>query len=308
MGKTDDIQNGSYLYFHDPVANEVIDSAIVENGSFKFDTDLVNIPTWVILTTKDRSNFFAIWLEDQPMTFDDRNVFFKEAKVSGSATQNLKKKIKNAVNTLKRSELDEMFQKVVRNHPDNYYSAFVLMNHSSTWSRDTSLKLYENFSPKVKASQFGEMVSKYLEENISPQLGDHFVNFSMANPRGNLKKLSDLKGKVILLEFWASWCKPCREENPNLVRTYEKYNPLGFEIFAVSLDENENFWKEAIIEDGLNWHHVSDLKGRENKAVKLYGVKGIPDNLLIDREGIIVGRNLRGDELDQVLSELLFTP
>ena len=131
------------------------------------------------------------------------------------------------------------------------------------------------------------------------------IDFFRENSIDSLKKLSELKGKVILLEFWASWCGPCRQENPNLVKTYKNFKPKGFEIFAVSLDENKESWLRAIEKDNLNWEHVSDLKGDRNEASLIYGVNGIPDNFLIAENGEIIGRNLRGDKLNRILKEIL---
>jgi thiol-disulfide isomerase/thioredoxin len=127
----------------------------------------------------------------------------------------------------------------------------------------------------------------------------------MAAQNGDSLKLSEIKGKTILLEFWSSWCSPCRKENPNLVKTYKKFKPKGFEIFAVSLDEDKNSWLKAIEKDRLNWKHVSDLKGDGNEASLIYGINGIPDNFLIAENGEIIGRDLRGEELDKKLTEVL---
>jgi len=127
----------------------------------------------------------------------------------------------------------------------------------------------------------------------------------MEDENGKLKKLSDIKGKTVLLEFWASWCGPCRRENPNLVKTYENFSSKGFEIFAVSLDVDKDSWQKAIAKDGLNWKHVNDLKGQSNEASLIYGVSGIPDNFLISANGEIIGRNLRGESLNQKLKEIL---
>ena len=127
----------------------------------------------------------------------------------------------------------------------------------------------------------------------------------MENTIGEMKKLSDFNDKIILLEFWASNCGPCRQENPNLVKTYESYQPKGFEIFAVSQDTKKTNWLKAIEEDGLPWLQVSDLKGRDNSASLIYGINAIPDNFLIDKNGIIIGRNLRGEKLNEKLASLL---
>jgi thiol-disulfide isomerase/thioredoxin len=128
---------------------------------------------------------------------------------------------------------------------------------------------------------------------------------AMNTPEGKLLKLSDLKGKVVLIDFWASWCGPCRKENPNVVRLYKKYEKQGFTVLSVSLDEDPNAWKAAIQKDGLIWkNHVSDLKGWKSNMPVLYGFEGIPFTVLVNREGNIIGKELRGEGLERKLSEV----
>ena len=127
----------------------------------------------------------------------------------------------------------------------------------------------------------------------------------MQDANGGLRRLSDFEGKLVLLEFWGSGCLPCRKENPTLVKTYKKYQPKGFEIFAVSQDTKRESWLKAIKDDQLPWIQVSDLKGHNNTASLIYGISYIPDNFLIDQNGIIIERNLRGDKLKEKLNELL---
>jgi len=129
---------------------------------------------------------------------------------------------------------------------------------------------------------------------------------ALKNPAGTELRLSNLKGKVVLIDFWASWCAPCRKENPNVVRLYKKYRGEGFEIFSVSLDQDQNAWKAAIDKDGLFWpNHVSDLMGWQTPLVQAYGIQGIPHTVLLNREGNIVGVGLRGAQLEQKLIEQL---
>lgn len=136
--------------------------------------------------------------------------------------------------------------------------------------------------------------------------GNAAPDIVMRSPSGELLKLSDLRGKVVLIDFWASWCGPCRRENPTVVRAYEKYKAKGFEVFSVSLDSDKTRWMNAIAQDGLVWpNHVSDLGGWRNAAAGAYGVTSIPATFLLDRDGKVVGTNLRGPALEARLAELL---
>lgn len=129
-------------------------------------------------------------------------------------------------------------------------------------------------------------------------------DIALPDPSGQTKKLSALRGKIVLLDFWAGWCAPCRRENPNLVKVYQKYHDKGFEIYQVSLDKSKPSWQEAIKQDRLNWIQVSDLKFWGSPVVQLYGIESIPSNFLLDRNGKIIAQNLRGAELDEKLDQL----
>lgn len=138
----------------------------------------------------------------------------------------------------------------------------------------------------------------FNEEKIAPDI-------AMENPQGEIMKLSDLRGKYVLIDFWASWCGPCRKENPNVVRLYNEYKDENFEMFSVSLDKNKQKWKRAIKADGLTWdYHVSDLKGWESEVVSKYQFRGIPHTVMVDPEGKIIATKLRGPSLEQKLKEL----
>lgn len=139
-----------------------------------------------------------------------------------------------------------------------------------------------------------------------PGVGEIAPDIVMKDREGNIRKLSDLRGKIVLLDFWASWCGPCRHENPNVVKAYMKYEPKGFTVFSVSLDNNRDKWLAAITKDNLIWqNHVSDLKGWQSEGSALYRVTGIPATFLIDKNGTIVAKNLRGQALEDKLAELI---
>lgn len=151
-----------------------------------------------------------------------------------------------------------------------------------------------------------------LSQNIGTSVGQIAPEISMTSPDGKTMKLSDLRGKVVLIDFWASWCAPCRRENPTVVSAYNQFknkkftNGQGFEIYGVSLDKNQEAWKNAIATDKLNWaNHVSDLKGWYSAAGRLYGINSIPANFLIDKDGKILAKNLRGEQLIAMLNSLV---
>ncbi|MBK7869827.1 MAG: TlpA family protein disulfide reductase [Saprospiraceae bacterium] len=147
-------------------------------------------------------------------------------------------------------------------------------------------------------------LQKHLDAVKSFAVGGVAPDFAQKTPEGEDLKLSDLRGKVVLVDFWASWCGPCRRENPNVVRVYNQYKEKGFEILGVSLDQDKNRWLQAIEKDGLTWRHVSDLKGWQNEVAQLYSVSAIPHTILLDAEGKIIARNLRGPALENKLAEL----
>lgn len=142
-----------------------------------------------------------------------------------------------------------------------------------------------------------KMSSSFVEGGVAP-------DFTMNTPEGTPLKLSELRGKVVLIDFWASWCGPCRRENPHVVETYHHYHDKGFDVLGVSLDKDKERWLQAIEKDGLVWHHVSDLQGWQNAAAKQYGVSSIPHTVLVDAEGKIIARNLRGPALTAKLQEI----
>lgn len=137
------------------------------------------------------------------------------------------------------------------------------------------------------------------------QAGQSVPEISLPTPSGETMNLSDLKGKIVLIDFWASWCRPCRAENPNVVRMYNKYKNKGFEIFGVSLDRTKDAWVQAIEQDKLTWHHVSDLQFWGSEAAQAYGVNAIPYTVLLDKQGKVIAENLRGPSLESKLEELL---
>jgi len=163
--------------------------------------------------------------------------------------------------------------------------------------------LYLNKS--LRGSKFMNLASKKINDIKGTQIGSEATDFSQNTPDGKQIKLSDFRGKYVLVDFWASWCRPCRLENPNVVAAYNNFKEKGFTVLSVSLDSNREQWIAAIQTDQLAWDNISDLKGGANAAALLYGIQSIPQNLLIDKTGKIIAKNLRGPALEEKLKEFI---
>ena len=194
---------------------------------------------------------------------------------------------------------------LIKANPDSYVSTFVIVSGMGQMEYEQLKERYNLLGEKAKASAQGKAIAAQIAKLESTAIGQIAPNFTITTPEGESISLYDIKGKVKLNDFWASWCGPCRGENPHVVEIYKEYHPKGLEIFGVSLDNNKEAWVKAIADDGLVWKHGSDLKGWQSAPAQLYSVSGIPHTVLLDENNKIIAKNLRGDELKQKIAELL---
>jgi peroxiredoxin len=172
---------------------------------------------------------------------------------------------------------------------------------------EAAVKEFKKFSPRIRETDMAKGLQEQIDGVLKTKIGLSAMDFTQKNTKGKPVRLSDFKGKYVLLDFWASWCGPCRKETPALVKAYNKYQEKGFTILSVSLDKSteKTAWLQAIEKDGMVWNNVSDLNFWRNEAAVLYGIKSVPANFLIDPSGKIVAKDLRGEEVEAKLAELL---
>lgn len=197
-------------------------------------------------------------------------------------------------------------KKYLQEHGASYAAMFTMYNLYDYNPDGKSLEeVYALLSPELQATSMGRKLKVKLDGAVRTEIGSPAPDFTLNDIQGKPVTLSSFKGKYVLLDFWASWCVPCRFENKNLVKVYADYKDKGFEILSLSVDSDRDAWLKAIGEDKLVWKHVIDQKARESDVYKLYTVGGIPMNFLMDKEGKIVGKGLRGKDLEVLLQQII---
>ncbi len=203
-------------------------------------------------------------------------------------------------------EKEAMDSAYLAENPASFASVLILRGTFYMLETDELEKVLTSLDPSVQQMEEYTYMFGIMEKQKSVAIGKHFADFGLETPEGKMLRVSDVhNGNVLLIDFWASWCGPCRSANPELVEIYTQYHERGFDILGVSLDSDTASWLKAISDDQLTWNHISDVKGWECEGSRLYGVPAIPHAVLIDRQGIISAKNLLGDELRIAIESLL---
>lgn len=314
-----------------------IDSAVSEKGSFKM-KGVIDYPDLVQLIAMDKGGRINFYLENAEITLTGNIDSLEASKISGSKTQDEYQSLIDANKGLneqamkinseyqiarqtndatKIAQLEKdiaaleeqmitMQKDFVKNNPSSYVAPAVLRSISyymeGSEIADVISAMDTNMAKLPVVKELNAMAAAMKAVSIGQKAPD----FTMNDVDGNPVSLSSKIGsKLLLVDFWAGWCNPCRIENPNLVKIYNQFNKKGFDIFGVSLDQEKDSWVKAIADDKLTWTHVSDLQYWNNAAAKLYSVRAIPANFLLDESGTIIARNLRGDALLNKVNEVL---
>jgi peroxiredoxin len=271
-----------------------------ENVKIKIDTKAE--PAYVVEGCKG-SSLFSEYLNDRKKLQEKYIAPLEKAfgQASDEERERIYEDFTKALKTVEK-ELNEMALKKFGN---SIALVFLVMN----WEDETDMAYMEEINKRLQAKFAKNKIAVYSQNRLASlkqlAIGAVAPEISLPDANGKTINLSSLKGKYVLLDFWAAWCSPCRQENPNVVATYNKFKNKGFEIYGVSLDENKEKWLGAIEKDNLTWINVSDLGGWQSSAAKLYNVKAIPKNFLLDKQGKIIAKNLRGKDLEIKLKELM---
>ena len=198
-------------------------------------------------------------------------------------------------------------KEIATSNPNSIVAALALSDLMSSKKLPNSeiKSIYNSFSDEVKDHTLGKLIGENIAKLSKTDIGAEVEMFEAPTPEGDVLSLKDAMGKLTLIDFWASWCKPCRIENPNVVSVYNDYKDKGFSIISVSLDKTKSSWEKAIKEDNMDWHHISNLKYWNEPIAKEWGVRSIPATFLVDENGVIVAKNLRGNALREKVDELL---
>jgi len=277
---------------------------VLDAGKYSFTGDASNIYNYSFDGSDETKAFtaFVVKAGQNQMALNQMSNQYNQARYTGNQQEMMN------VQQQYQTKYYES-QDFLRNYIDSTKYPLLSVFGASLLNVEENADYLLSFIPRAEAKLPGSTYVSELKQKVDTAtklaMGRVAPDFELKSPKGEAIKLSSLKGKVVLLDFWASWCRPCRMENPNVVRLYDKYNSKGFEVFSVSLDKDMQKWVDAIKQDNLKWkNHGSNLMFWQEPVAKLYEVSSIPQTYLLDKEGKIIGKNLRGEALEQKLKEL----
>lgn len=342
-GKLTNVKVPTKIYLVNAEDQELMDSAIVKNGLFSFKGKIVNAKGAFLIANKSKLEQNAdsrfLFLEQGTIQVTSQEESLKAVSVSGSATnddvvlfdklvkdakrpiqsqidkkqketspdQQKSEAFKNDLLLLENQKMDAVkkaFREFIKTHPNSLVGLNGLTELADVDEFETVNALYEGLTPAVQNSPIGKRFGKKLSVLKKVSIGALIPDLALEDTSGVFTNLSSFKGHYVLIDVWASWCGPCRQENPNQLRAYNKYKGQNFKVVGMSLDTDKGKWRDAIQKDGLTWTQLIDTEAWQGPVVTTFGLNSIPQNYLIDPNGVIIGKNLIGLDLHTKLAEL----
>ncbi len=339
-GKIEGLTTGKIYLFYTDTDTKKIDSVVTNDGNFRFSGNIEEPLLYVLKTDVPKIGSLVFFVEPGTITINAQKDSLHKAIVTGSKSNtefrewskewsritaqagpmykrldsaSQRGKVKESAAERKifddgmkslEAQTNEAVFAFIKKYPNSPVAPFIVYDRYISYPNPEMAKSsFAVLGQIAKNSLYGKRIAEY--QRIATKTGIGATpEFSAKDTLGKIVKLSSFRGKYVLVDFWASWCAPCRKENPNVVEAYQKYHDKGFEIVSISLDTQKDAWLNAIHMDGLTWKHVSDLKGWESGLVKEYGVTVVPTSFLVDREGKVIANNLRGEALQKKMAQL----
>ena len=281
--------------------------SIIEAGKINAEIYTDNLTTSLVTGTRSNNDFNKYRDETKSLVENINNLASDQQQAIFNNNIELASKLRKDIS---RNEQEIMLYEwdFIINNEDSYMSALLLevFMVENKVNKDSIIEVYNTFSNRIKISNVGKNIADLLRQYEDPiNVGELAPDFTAPSLDGGNVTLSENLGKVTLIDFWAAWCRPCRIENPNLVRLYKKYNSSGLQIIGVSLDRTKEQWEKAISDDNLPWIHVSNLDFWNDPVARMYSIRAIPQSFLLDENGYVIAKNLRGLSLEQKVESAL---
>lgn len=336
-GTIENVADGEYVFLQEAKGRELIklDSAVVTNGAFEFNgrqdeavsryitytpaegrgprvdfflengNIAVSMGENASVTGTPNNDIYQAYKNESQLLNKEMGELYKQYRAEGT-TEEQKAEIEKQYGELNNKK-NELAYNTIDANITNPVGLYLFPSYASSFDLDKQKALIAKIPAEQLNEERIEKIVKRIEVLEKTAVGQQFTDFTLPDPEGNPVKLSDIisKNKYTLIDFWASWCGPCRAEMPNVIAAYKEYNKKGFGIVGVSLDNNAEAWKKAINDMGMTWDHMSDVKGWQCEGAALYGINAIPATVLVAQDGTIVARDIRGEAIKEKLAELL---